>query len=103
MMGNNKTLRKENIKMEEWIIAASNSDEYAPTLIKCSGTKDEVKKFLYKLVKEKKDMEEAFDMGDIEEYRQGSELYAYLDFSNYHISYLATKLSSIENIKLREN
>lgn len=89
---------------EEYVIAICNTEADGIVIDRFFGTKEEVKKYLFSLVLEDRELDEDMleddfsntsSIDDIEETVAG-ELNAYNSFANYHIDYTARLLSSMK-------
>lgn len=93
--------------MEKWIISISNTDGSGIELLSFTGTEDEVKQLLAGLAaKDMEDTEDRFDYGtegtDEVERLDDNVLYAYGNYTDFHIDYVAKKATDIREITLRD-
>lgn len=91
---------------EEWIIGICNTDGDGVDLIGFYGTEAEVKAKLVEMVQEDKLEGGRYEYGtesidNVGVRWNGTELYAYGCYSNYHIDYSAKRLSDIDFIKTK--
>ena len=88
----------------DWIIGISCSEAEGVRLYSFSGTISQVKEKLVSLVKEDRENDfESYDCGtekveEISDFSNGGnyELYAFANYSDYHIDYTAKELSHIK-------
>lgn len=90
----------------DWIIGVCNTDADGVQIMRFSGTEDQVKELLVKLVLENQENDtENWEYGteSVEDVKDescglGHEFYAYGCYSNYHIDYTAKEFAHVEEI-----
>ncbi len=89
---------------KSWLIGMGGSDADNVFISRFFGTKNEVKQYLVKKIKEyREDTDDIWDHGTecaTEVTPKGSALYAYGCFNDHHIDYVAREESSIKEVAL---
>ena len=85
---------------EKWIIGICNTDCDGVDLISFFGTEEEMKAKLVEMVKDDRNEDDGYEYGtesidDVDTRRNGTELYAYGCYYDYHIDYSAKRLRDI--------
>ncbi len=85
---------------EQWIIGICNTDSDGVDLVGFYGTEDEVKAELFGMVQSDREEDDGYEYGtesvdEVEVRWNGTELYAYGCYYDYHIDYSAKRLSDI--------
>ena len=96
---------KENEDSEQkWIVTVSGTETNGTSVEIVIGSKDQVKNYILKLIKDGiKEDEDRFDYGteslsDLEE--KDGYIYGYSVFSDYHMDYQADRMDTLDEIRL---
>jgi hypothetical protein len=84
----------------QWIVGVCNTDSDGVDLIGFYGTEDEMKAKLVEMVQEFRLEDDSYEYGtetvdEVDVRWNGTELYAYGCYSDYHIDYSAKRLKDI--------